>query len=65
MAIDCSKIRKFPIITIQDDGTKLQSFRYINIETNQILTASQVKGCSNIENLDITCATICIPNNLE
>ena len=65
MAIDCSKIRKFSIVTIQNDGTKLQSFRYINIETNQILTASQVKGCSNIADLEITCATICNPNNLE
>ena len=56
--MDETKIKQFDIKTFNPDGSSISFSVYVNIETNQVIDASQVVGLT-IEKVNIDCAEIC------
>lgn len=61
MAVNCTNIRKLVTTQYNIDGTFSLITKYINIMNGQEVPASSVRGCYNIQDYDINCATICEP----
>lgn len=61
MATNCTNIRKLVTKQYNPDGTYINITKYINIMNGQEVPASSVRGCYNIQDYDINCATICEP----
>lgn len=59
--IDCSKVRKLVISFLNPDNTTVSVTKYFDIDSGDELTANQVKGCVNIQSIDVDCAVICDP----
>jgi len=58
---NCTNIRKLVTKQYNPDGTYVNIVKYINIMNGQEVPASSVRGCYNIEDYDVNCATICEP----
>jgi len=57
--IDFSKYRQIKIEFYLPDGTKTYIYKYVNIETNEIVEESVING-EILETITITCANICV-----
>jgi hypothetical protein len=59
--MDCSKIRKIKINIIGSDGAITESNIFFNVETGLQISEKDAAKCTNIQPIDIQCATLCIP----
>lgn len=57
--IDFSKYRQIKIEFYLPNGTKTYIIRYIDVDTNEVVDESIIRG-EIVETITITCANICV-----